>query len=1231
MRRVWLAATLILLLLIIGGIGLLLTSETALQWLFPRVASWSGGELTVSQLRGRLIGPISMSGVAYRSKAFSARADSLSLDWQPRWLLGATLHLQPVRVEHLVVTLPQATPPVAAATPGTAPGVPSAVRLPFRIALQEAEMVHLEVIDPKSASPIRIDRVQFSLAAFGNSAQLDNVRIEAGDSHAELSGRLGLAPTAPVDLTVRGAWAQAGRPTLAGDGHIRGNRQRLKVAAHFSAPFKGQLDATLDAPYTQLRWNGVLQLKEITAQQINAAWPAVQLRGRLEGHGSASQLQAEGELEMSGAVSAQARIKLALEHRPQTGIAKSPSTLADYPMSLELDWHTPPMTDTQRGPLLSHSGKLVLHGVPDQYSFSLNSQLDHATWHAITLAASGTGDTTSLRATAQASLFDGSLDASSTWRWSKKPDWQVRLRAKNINPARYNNDWPGRLTLAADLRGDHQRLRLDNATLAGTLRGQPLHLNTRLAIDGQRYTLEHLTARLGSASANASGSVTDGYTLTWDIQAPDLSHLLADARGALSTRGSLAGPRRAPRVNASLQGEGLVLRGYGAKRLTLQLDLDMQDKQDSSTRLELAGFIAPQGDLKSITLQAKGRLHEHSIDLALDAGGTHAKAGLHGAFLKNVWKGMLTDGELSSEAAGAWRLERPAALVAGADEVRMAEGCLRQEPGRVCAQGAWRRLRGGDGSAMARHFPLSLIQPLFLQDIGLTGKLDADVVARVPHAGAASATAELRFSPGSVRYPASGELQVQVEYDTASAHLRAADGRAQSRIGLRLKNQGTLDANLAFPLTLPDTPPPADVSLQGDINAAFHDLTPLALFFPQFYQTRGTLDANWQVRGTLERPRLSGQLTLNDGAADIPRLGIHLRETRVTLSGDGSDVLSVKGRMLSGKGTLDLDGSIDLRADAAWSAALHLSGNHFELANTPEIFLLATPDLTLDVRPRTLRLDGKIDIPEGRIAPKDLARATLASSDVVIIGPDAASGPTAKWKVYSRVQLNLGEKIHFSGFNFNGDITGNIITADEPERPTTALGELRVVQGQYTIYRQELKVERGRLIFASGPIGDPGLDMRAVRRTGDVLAGVQARGTLKSPELTLFSEPSMSDTDTLSYLMLGRPADQAGRADGELLYQAATSLGAAGGELLAKKIGNVFGIKDVSIQTGTTPTDTALVIGTYLSPRLYINYGIGLLEPVNTFRMRYKLNKNWQFQSETGVYSGADILYTIER
>ena len=64
MKRAWRAAALLLLTLIIVGTGLLLTSETALQWLFPRVVAWSGSDLTVKRLQGRLIGPIGMTGPA---------------------------------------------------------------------------------------------------------------------------------------------------------------------------------------------------------------------------------------------------------------------------------------------------------------------------------------------------------------------------------------------------------------------------------------------------------------------------------------------------------------------------------------------------------------------------------------------------------------------------------------------------------------------------------------------------------------------------------------------------------------------------------------------------------------------------------------------------------------------------------------------------------------------------------------------------------------------------------------------------------------------------------------------------------------------------------------------------------------------------------------------------------------------------------------------------------------
>ena len=56
------------------------------------------------------------------------------------------------------------------------------------------------------------------------------------------------------------------------------------------------------------------------------------------------------------------------------------------------------------------------------------------------------------------------------------------------------------------------------------------------------------------------------------------------------------------------------------------------------------------------------------------------------------------------------------------------------------------------------------------------------------------------------------------------------------------------------------------------------------------------------------------------------------------------------------------------------------------------------------------------------------------------------------------------------------------------------------------------------------------------------------------------------------------------------------------------------------------------MIGHYLSPRLYIGYGIGLFDPGNSIRLRYHLHRNWTIEAETGPRADStDLLWTIER
>jgi len=82
--------------------------------------------------------------------------------------------------------------------------------------------------------------------------------------------------------------------------------------------------------------------------------------------------------------------------------------------------------------------------------------------------------------------------------------------------------------------------------------------------------------------------------------------------------------------------------------------------------------------------------------------------------------------------------------------------------------------------------------------------------------------------------------------------------------------------------------------------------------------------------------------------------------------------------------------------------------------------------------------------------------------------------------------------------------------------------------------------------------------------------------------------------------------------------------------LLAAQLGTKLGLPDISVES-TLSNETSLVLGKYLSPRLYVSYGVSLTESINTFKMRYTLNDRWTIKTEAGKEIGADLVYTIEK
>jgi translocation and assembly module TamB len=57
----------------------------------------------------------------------------------------------------------------------------------------------------------------------------------------------------------------------------------------------------------------------------------------------------------------------------------------------------------------------------------------------------------------------------------------------------------------------------------------------------------------------------------------------------------------------------------------------------------------------------------------------------------------------------------------------------------------------------------------------------------------------------------------------------------------------------------------------------------------------------------------------------------------------------------------------------------------------------------------------------------------------------------------------------------------------------------------------------------------------------------------------------------------------------------------------------------------------AVSVGTYIAPRVFISYGVGVFDDENVISVRYDLGRGWGVMATSGErQTGVDMSYTIE-
>ena len=898
----------------------------------------------------------------------------------------------------------------------------------------------------------------------------------------------------------------------------------------------------------------------------------------------------------------------------------------------------------------SKSGSLEAKGTAQAYKLHLVTKINGkdipiGQWEAV-----GQGNDRGLNLKSlQAKILKGYLNLNGQLHWKPVLDWKLTLKGKNLNLGSQWPEVPSKLALDMRSQGSFKngklRTRVQIKHLKGNLRNYPLHLKTAIIIDKNQYNLKYFDFKSAKNSLIANGKLGNNSRLDWRINAPNLASLLPELKGSIIGKGRISGSIQLPHIIANFKANSLGFKDNLLKKFQADVDVNLFTKKRLYLNLVAQKLSLGTTQIESFNLTGKGSFKSHKLVAKLKLPKDSFSIAFKGGLKQSTWLGKLEQLNASTAKLGNWKLQAPSALSLSATEAKLAQSCVQRivsSKNKICTLLHWQP-KGSRVEVSFKKLPLNLARAFLNPNVikSITGELNGSLKARLEPNGVIKLDNFVTVSRGLVKSDLDGEQRV-FHYKGGAFKLTINQSGLNAGLKFDFLKRSSINGNFKLP-NFNQLPLKPEQFMKGKVQANFDDLSILPTFVPAIEKSGGKVNLDLKINGSLNDPRVQGLIAVKNAAINLPIAGLELKKINAMVRGFGNDSLKMQASVNSGKGQLKLNGEAKLLSATDWIFRLNIAGKNFEVAKIPAAWVSVSPDLKIKMAPGKVDVTGKVKIPRAEITPPSSSGkgAVALSEDVVIVNPiKPKSRPKSvaqKWAISSKVKIILGKKVRFEGAGFKTHFGGTVIASNQPGKVTLGNGELYIINGRYKAYGQNLKIDRGRVFFAGGPIDNPGLDIKAYRKikataeTEEVIAGIHIQGTAKSPKLTLFSKPPFDQSNTLSYIILGKPIANASKSEGNTLVNALASLSLQQGDSLTKKIGQTFGLDTAGIDTEDGLENSAMMLGKYLTPSLYISYGIGLFDGRNILRMRYNLTKRLTLETETSTESGVDLRYSFER
>ncbi len=1222
----------------------LVTTESGLHWIFARASHYFPGDISAQSLQGSLSGPVHVTNLEISHEGNRYSSQSLHIDWDLWKILAGNLHVKQLKIAGLNIQLQQeSSTNLPADTAITLPDI----QLPFRLIVNAFQLDRLNF--QQGDKLISLDEVSSQLTILLSQLNIKSLSLKQADAKLNINGRIALRHHYKHKLNID--WQLVHNQLIySGNGKVEGNLKSTQIQHTSGGAIKSELSLTARELMDKLSWEAKAQVVDIRSADFLQQYPDTTARINLTASGNQHQAAISGQLLASnlvlGDIDADFDTLLSPQKLTLNRLNLKASKLRtqfvthgeiDQPakpgnIKLYSEWTNLHIPVDNTHAVSSSQGKITIDGTLKNYSIDLDSQLTvHLDTQSVETqlhaAATGTLHTLNINRLQLAAL-EGNTILSGSIDWKDSVKWQASINASQINPGVLDKNWPGRIAASFNINGTHQHSQLNNHIMIkrfdGTLRDLPVSMQGELSWNQLiAFNQFHLLSNQSSIRLDGQLDLSGANTqLTWLVDSSSLEDFHPELTGKLKSQGEINGTINSPRIEAEINASNITYTDYALQTLSARLHLDLEKQENNQSRIEASNILFGGQQINSLVLQQQNdRL---SIDASHDRFELSTTSTLNR--LKKNWQGQIQTLQLSSADYGNWALTAAVAYSISPQQIAIEKGCLKaDQQQQLCVElGQQQSLWSADidGSEL----PLDVISAFIPVELSIRGVASLRSRLSFTDPQQLSGHLDLNLSSGSIIFPLPEDKVYEWKYHSGELISTIDADGIQSVLKLDLVNSDKLISHINLPnATFPLQPSQAVV---GNLELSLTDFTPVELLIPEVRSVKGKIASSIRLTGKLSNPVLKGYFDLSDGTLYIPALGITLDQVRIHAEDIKPGLVELKLSARSGEGMIDILSQTQLSAENGWPTQITMKGQNFEVIHISDAKVHIDPNIKIQIQKRNIRINGDMHIPYAKLQPKDISTADRVSSDAVIIGRDEI---VEKWLSHTSLRLTLGDRVSLYGYGFEGRLEGNLLLEDSPGQPPRGTGEISIPEGRYRAYGQRLDIEQGRLVFAGGPLVNPGLDFRAVRKVNQVTSGLKVRGTLHDPVLELFSEPVMGQTNALSYLLLGRPIESASGDEGNMMAKAALAMGLSGGDTIARNLGERFGFDDFRIDSNGNGDYASLVIGRYLSPRLYVSYGVGLIDSINTLFLRYEISEQWQIKAESGDNQGADIQYTFER